>query len=35
VLTNSFKGRDHNLNGWITIGYEDFLSMVFSVNLGT
>lgn len=35
VLTKSFKGRDHNLNGWITIGYEDFLSMVFSVNLGT
>ena len=23
------------MNGWIMIGYEDFLSMVFMLNLGT
>ncbi|CAH3153922.1 unnamed protein product [Porites lobata] len=35
ILTNSFRSRDFNMNGWITIGYEDFLSMVFMLNLGT
>lgn len=33
ILTNSFRSRDRNLNGWITIGYEDFLGMVFSLNM--
>ncbi|CAH3042172.1 unnamed protein product [Pocillopora meandrina] len=33
ILTNSFRSRDRNLNGWITIGYEDFLTMVLSLNL--
>lgn len=33
ILTNAFRSRDRNLNGWITIGYEDFLGMVFSLNM--
>ncbi|XP_046843194.1 programmed cell death protein 6-like [Xenia sp. Carnegie-2017] len=30
TLTNAFKQRDHNFNGWITVSYEQFLAMVFS-----
>ena len=30
TLTNAFKQHDHNLNGWITVSYEQFLTMVFS-----
>jgi len=33
ILTNSFRFRDYTKSGWITIGYEDFLSMVFSLNM--
>ncbi|KAJ7337064.1 Programmed cell death protein 6 [Desmophyllum pertusum] len=33
ILTNSFRCRDQNRNGWITIGYEEFVSMVFSLNV--
>ncbi|KAL9975665.1 hypothetical protein ACROYT_G012849 [Oculina patagonica] len=33
ILTNSFRTRDYNQNGWITIGYEDFLSMAFSLKM--
>ncbi|KAJ8041476.1 Programmed cell death protein 6 [Holothuria leucospilota] len=32
TLTNSFKSMDTNRNGWITIGYEQFLTMVFSIK---
>ena len=30
TLTNAFKQHDHNLDGWIKVGYEQFLTMVFS-----
>lgn len=33
ILTNAFRYRDRLQNGWITIGYEDFLSMAFSLNM--
>ncbi|XP_041455687.1 programmed cell death protein 6-like [Lytechinus variegatus] len=31
-LTNSFQAFDTNRNGWITINYEQFLSLVFSIG---
>ncbi|XP_030831192.1 programmed cell death protein 6 [Strongylocentrotus purpuratus] len=31
-LTNSFQGFDTNRNGWITINYEQFMSLVFSIG---
>ena len=30
TLTNAFKQHDHNLDGWIRVSYEQFLTMVFS-----
>ncbi|KXJ16424.1 Programmed cell death protein 6 [Exaiptasia diaphana] len=32
MLTKAFQGYDTNRNGWITIGYEQFLSLVFSIK---
>ncbi|CAH3026555.1 unnamed protein product [Porites evermanni] len=32
MLTNAFQGFDTNRNGWITINYEQFLSLVFSLK---
>nr|CAF74916.1 apoptosis-linked gene 2 [Suberites domuncula] len=32
TLTNSFKGFDTNRNGWISISYEQFLTLVFSLK---
>ncbi|XP_071785528.1 programmed cell death protein 6-like [Asterias amurensis] len=32
TLTNSFKAFDTNRNGWIEIGYEQFLTLVFSMK---
>ncbi|XP_064398322.1 programmed cell death protein 6-like [Halichondria panicea] len=32
TLTNSFKAYDTNRNGWISINYEQFLTLVFSLK---
>lgn len=32
MLTSSFQQYDTNRNGWINIGYEQFLSLVFSLK---
>jgi len=32
TLTNSFQAYDTNRNGWIQIGYEQFLTLVFSLK---
>ncbi|CAF0781528.1 unnamed protein product [Didymodactylos carnosus] len=33
TLTNAFRHFDRQQNGYITIGYEDFLSLVFSLKM--
>lgn len=33
TLTNAFRQFDHAKNGEITIGYEDFLHLVFSLKM--
>ncbi|CDW57581.1 Programmed cell death protein 6 [Trichuris trichiura] len=33
VLTASFRERDTDLDGWVTVSYEEFLTMVFQLNL--
>ncbi|KHJ42028.1 hypothetical protein D918_07918 [Trichuris suis] len=33
ILTASFRERDTDLDGWVTISYEEFLTMVFQLNL--
>ncbi|XP_028392361.1 programmed cell death protein 6-like isoform X2 [Dendronephthya gigantea] len=35
TLTNAFKYHDRNLNGWITVTYEQFLTMVFNCKMKT
>ena len=32
TLTNSFQAYDTNRNGWIQIGYEQFLTLVFNLK---
>lgn len=32
TLTSAFRQYDHNLNGWITVSYEQFLTMVYSLK---
>ncbi|EDO45947.1 predicted protein [Nematostella vectensis] len=32
MLTNAFQAYDNNRNGWISINYEQFLSLVFSLK---
>ncbi|CAF4983960.1 unnamed protein product, partial [Rotaria socialis] len=33
TLTNAFRHHDHYQTGQITIGYEDFLTLVFSLKM--
>ncbi|XP_032813654.1 programmed cell death protein 6-like [Petromyzon marinus] len=33
TLTNSFRGHDTDLDGWIHISFEQFMTMVFSVKM--
>lgn len=33
TLTNAFRNYDHHQTGQITIGYEDFLTLVFSLKM--
>ncbi|CAF0884179.1 unnamed protein product [Didymodactylos carnosus] len=33
TLTNSFQSYDRQRNGSITIGYEEFLTLVFTLNM--
>uniref|UniRef100_A0A5S6Q8B6 EF-hand domain-containing protein n=1 Tax=Trichuris muris TaxID=70415 RepID=A0A5S6Q8B6_TRIMR len=33
ILTASFRDKDTDFDGWVTISYEDFLTMVFQLRL--
>lgn len=33
TMTSSFRAMDHDMDGVITIHYEQFLSMVFSLKI--
>eukprot|EP00794_Sanderia_malayensis_P019019 gene19019-20931_t len=32
MLTEGFKRHDRNLNGWVDLGYEQFLTLVFNLR---
>jgi len=32
MLTDGFQRHDRNLNGWVDLDYEQFLTLVFSLR---